>query len=165
MARDLVEEIFREQGIEAFERHERRSAPTPLTRGPFGGAFLHKLVELRWRCVRRDSTSRVRITMVTARAAPTDERVIRTLHRWNMFFDEIHLVGHRARAPLLAAGGAHNYLDDRKEHAEAESRLVPAGRAPESLRPQRYRNAKAGALMLKEDPRADATDSGADVSE
>jgi 5'-nucleotidase len=79
------EAIFREQGLEAFERHESRSARAPLTRGPLGGALLLKLVELRRRCLRSDGTSRVRITMVTARAAPAHERVVRTLRnsfRW-----------------------------------------------------------------------------------
>jgi 5'-nucleotidase len=64
----------------------------------------------------------VRITMVAARAAPADERVIRTLRRWNTFFDEIHFVGHRAKAPFLAAAGVHIYFDDRT--AQIVSHLV-----------------------------------------
>jgi 5'-nucleotidase len=126
------EAIFREQGLGAFERHERRSARTPLTRGPFGGALLHKLIELRRQCERSDGTSRVRITMVTARAAPADERVIRTLRCWRALFDEAHFVGHRAKAPFLAACGAHIFFDDRKAHVEAASRLVAAGQVPEN---------------------------------
>ena len=124
------EAIFRERGLEVFERHERRSARTPLTRGPFGGALLLKLVELRRRCLRSDGTSRVRITMVTARAAPAHERVIRTLRSWDTLFDEIHFIGHRGKAPFLAAAGAQIFFDDRKAHVEAASRFVPAGRVP-----------------------------------
>ena len=139
------EAIFREQGIEAFERHERRSARTPLTRGPFGGALLLKLVELRRHCQRSDGTSRVRITVITARAAPAHERVIRTLRRWDTLFDEVHFVGHRAKAPFLAAAGVHIYFDDRTAQIEAASRLVLAGRVPESLSPQPARGCE-GAL-------------------
>ena len=139
------EAIFREQGIEAFERHERRSARTPLTRGPFGGALLLKLVELRRHCQRSDGTSRVRITVITARAAPAHERVIRTLRRWDTLFDEVHFVGHRAKAPFLAAAGVHIYFDDRTAQIEAASRLVLAGRVPESPSPQPARGCE-GAL-------------------
>ena len=137
------EAIFREQGIEAFERHERRSARTPLTRGPFGGALLLKLVELRRRSQRSDGTSRVRITMVTARAAPAHERVIRTLRSWDTIFDEVHFVGNRAKAPFLAAAGAQIFFDDRNAHVEAASRVVPAGRVPELPSPQRREDATA----------------------
>jgi 5'-nucleotidase len=137
------EAIFRAQGLEAFDCHERRNARKPLTRGPFGGALLHKLVELRRRCMRPDRTSRLRISMVTARSAPAHERVIRTLRRWNMLFDEVHFLGHRAKASFLAAAGAHIFFDDRKAHVEAASRFVPSGRVPELLSPQRRRNAKA----------------------
>ena len=125
------EAIFREHGLEAFERHERRSARAPLTRGPFGGALLLKLAELRRRCLRLDGTSRVRITMVTARAAPAHERVIRTLRSWDTTFDEMHFLGHRAKAPFLAAAGVDIFFDDRDAHCEAASRLVSAGRVPE----------------------------------
>jgi len=136
------EVIFREQGLEAFERHERRSARTPLTRGPFGGALLHKLIELRRRCLRSDGTSRVRVSMVTARAAPAHERVVRTLRSWDTLFDEVHFVGHRVKAPFLAACGAHIFFDDRKAHVEAASRLVPAGPVPGLPSPQRHEDAK-----------------------
>jgi 5'-nucleotidase len=137
------EAIFREQGLEAFERHERRSARVPLSRGPFGGALLLKLAELRRQRQRSDGTSHVRIVMVTARAAPAHERVVRTLRSWDTLFDEVHFVGHHAKAPFLAASGVQIYFDDSKAHVELASRLVPAGRVPELPSPQRHRDAKA----------------------
>jgi 5'-nucleotidase len=137
------EAIFRQEGLEAFERHERQSARVPLTRGPFGGALLLKLVELRRQCRRLDKTSRVRITMVTARAAPAHERVIRTLRSWDTLFDEVHFLGHRAKAPFLAAAGVGIFFDDRDAHCEAASRLVSAGRVPELPSPQRHGDVKA----------------------
>ena len=74
--------------------------------------------------------------MVTARAAPAHERVVRTLRSWDTLFDEVHFVGHRVKAPFLAAAGVQIYFDDRKAHVEAASRLVPAGRVPELPSPQ-----------------------------
>ena len=81
--------------------------------------------------------------MVTARAPPAHERVVRTLRSWDTLFDEVHFVGHRVKAPFLAAAGVQIYFDDRKAHVEAASRLVPAGRVPESPSPQWHRDAKA----------------------
>jgi 5'-nucleotidase len=124
------EAIFREHGLEAFARNERRKARTPLRRGPFGGELLDKLVELRQQCLRSSGDSRVRIVMVTARAAPAHERVIRTLRRWGSLFDETHFTGGRAKEGILAALGADIFFDDREENVEAASRLVPAGHVP-----------------------------------
>jgi 5'-nucleotidase len=122
--------IFREQGLEVFERHERTEAQTPMAPGPFGGNFLQKLFELRRICVKRDGTSRVRITIVTARNAPAHERVIRTLRYWDAFLDEAHFVGHRGKAPFLSAIGAHIFFDDRETNVEAASQFIPAGLVP-----------------------------------
>ena len=116
----------------------------PLTRGPFGGALLLKLAELRRQCQRSDGTSRVRIVMVTARAAPAHERVIRTLRSWDTLFDEVHFVGHRAKAPFLAARRrAHLSSTIARRMSKLASRLVPAGRVPELPSPQRHGDAKA----------------------
>lgn len=124
------EAIFREHGLEAFAQNERQKAETPLTRGPFGGALLDKLVELRQQCRRPGGDSRVRIIMVTARAVPAHERVIRTLRRWDSPFDEIHFAGGRAKAPFLAASETDIFFDDREENVEAASRLIAAGHVP-----------------------------------
>jgi 5'-nucleotidase len=126
------EAIYRERGLEAFERNERRRAQEPLTRGPFGGALLRKLVALRRLCRLPNGASRVRLTMVTARAVPAVARVVRTLRHWNAHFDEIHFVGGRSKAPFLAAVGADVFFDDAPAQVEAAARLVAAGCVPQT---------------------------------
>lgn len=101
-----------------------------MSRGPFGRALLQKLVESRQCRLRPDRTSRLRIVMVTARSALAHERVIRTLRRWSLLFDEIHFVGNRRKAPFLVAAAADVYFDDRTEQVEAASHAVAAGLAP-----------------------------------
>jgi 5'-nucleotidase len=125
--------VFRQHGLESFERHERSNAQVPMAPGPLGGAFLKKLIQIRRLCVKSDGTSRVRITIVTARCAPAHERVIRTLRRWDAPFDEAHFVGHRAKARFLAAAGAHIFFDDREANVKDASRLVSAGLVPCAL--------------------------------
>jgi 5'-nucleotidase len=125
--------VFRQHGLEIFERHERSNAQVPMVPGPLGGAFLKKLIQIRRLCVKSDGTSRVRITIVTARCAPAHERVIRTLRRWDAPFDEAHFVGHRAKARFLAAAGAHIFFDDREANVTDASRLISAGLVPCAL--------------------------------
>jgi len=127
------ERLFREHGLEIFERHERSNAQVPMAPGPLGGAFLQKLIQIRRLCVKSDGTSRVRLTIVTARNAPAHERVIRTLRRWDAPFDEAHFVGHRAKARFLAAAGAHIFFDDREANVKDASRLISAGLVPCAL--------------------------------
>ena len=121
------DEIFRKFGLDVFERHEQNSAQSPMAPGPFGDALLQKLVWLRKRSMKLDGTSRVRITLVTARNAPAHERVIRTFRYWGASFDEVHFVGSHEKAPLLRATGAHIYFDDRDANVIEASRFVPAG--------------------------------------
>jgi len=125
------ESIFRKSGLLAFERHEQVNARSPLAPGPFGGPLLRKLLALRSRTRGADGENRIRISMVTAREAPAHERALRTLRHWGALFDEIHFVGHRTKAPFLAAAGALIFFDDREAHVEAASRFVVAGHVPE----------------------------------
>ena len=125
--------VFRQHGLESFERHERSNAQVPMAPGPLGGAFLKKLIQIRRLCVKSNGTSRVRITIVTARCAPAHERVIRTLRSWDALFDEAHFVGHRAKARFLAAAGAHIFFDDREANVNDASRLISAGLVPCAL--------------------------------
>lgn len=126
--------IFEEQGLEAFETHERANALVAMRPGPFGSVFLQKLVKLRQACLQQDGKSRVRITLVTARNAPAQERAVRTLRAWNALFDEAHFLGCRAKAPFLAAAGAHIFFDDRQTNVEEAEGIVTAGLVPNTPR-------------------------------
>jgi 5'-nucleotidase len=127
------DEIFRDYGLEVFERHEKNNAQIPMAPGPLGGAFLQKLVQLRICTKKPDGSSRVRITLVTARSAPAHERVIRTLRHWNALFDEAHFVGDHEKARFLSATGAHIFFDDLEMHVSGTAQLVSAGLVPGKL--------------------------------
>jgi 5'-nucleotidase len=127
------ERLFREQGLEVFEGHERSNAQIPMAPGPLGGAFLQKLVQIRRLCMRSDGTSHIRLTIVTARSAPAHERMIRTLRCWGAPFDEAHFVGHRAKARFLTAAKANIFFDDREANVKDASRLISAGLVPCAL--------------------------------
>ncbi|MFZ8929561.1 MAG: 5'-nucleotidase, partial [Pseudohongiellaceae bacterium] len=71
---DEAEKIYKTQGLEAFTQSEVKAAKRPLTGGPFK-AFLAALQMLQHEF--SDEDSPIRTCLVTARAAPAHERVVR----------------------------------------------------------------------------------------
>lgn len=123
------DEIFKEQGLEAFLEHEQDNATKAMDSGPFGN-FLKKLSLLRAIYMNNDGASKVRVAIVTARNAPAHERVIHTLRAWGTPADEAHFVGARSKTPILKAFGAHIFFDDQEKHVVGASAVVPAGLVP-----------------------------------
>lgn len=124
---DDSEQIFKEQGLEAFEENERRNANNPLEAGPFA-KFLKMLSELQKDCT--VETAPIRTALVTSRCAPTHERVIRTLRAWNVRIDEVFFLGGVRKKEVLHAFGAHIFFDDQSVHTVPASEVVPAARVP-----------------------------------
>lgn len=124
---DESEQIFQSQGLAAFEDHERRKAGEPLSEGPF--AKLLTTISLVQKQLEGDKTQ-IRTALVTARGAPSHERVIRTLMSWGVRVDEAFFLGGVQKCDVLKAFGAHIFFDDQAVHTEPASKLVPAARVP-----------------------------------
>lgn len=124
---DESEKVFKTQGLQAFEEHERLNARKPLPEGPFA-----KLLTTISRVQRQFPTDNmpIRTALVTARNAPAHERVIRTLMAWGVRIDEAFFLGGVQKSDFLKAFGAHIFFDDQAVHTEPASRLVPAARVP-----------------------------------
>lgn len=127
---DESDQIFKDRGLQAFMEHESENAFIPMDRGPLGKTFLPKLALLRDQFMRTDGTSRVRLSIVTARNAPAHERVVHTLRAWGTPVDEAHFVGARSKTPILKATRAHIFFDDQVKHVSGASRVVSAGLVP-----------------------------------
>ena len=124
---DESEKIFKTQGLEAFEEHERLNARKPLPEGPF--ANLLATISKVQKKFPTDNMP-IRTALVTARNAPAHERVIRTLMAWGVRIDEAFFLGGVQKSDFLKAFGAHIFFDDQAVHTEPASRLVPAARVP-----------------------------------
>lgn len=124
---DESEQIYQSQGLAAFEDHERRKAGEPLSEGPF--AKLLTTISLVQKQLEGDKTQ-IRTALVTARGAPSHERVIRTLMSWGVRVDEAFFLGGVQKCDVLKAFGAHIFFDDQAVHTEPASKLVPAARVP-----------------------------------
>ena len=127
---DEAERIYKAEGLDAFSTSEKASAHTPLSGGPFKEflAVLHRMQA----SVPADA-SPIRTALITARAAPAHERVIRTLRAWNIRIDEALFLGGMDKGAFLKAFGADIFFDDQKGHCESARQHVPTGHVPHGV--------------------------------
>ena len=128
---DESERVSREQGVEAFGRHERDKAKEPLSGGPFRG-FLSALHDLQ-AAFPPGKDAPIRTALVTARSAPAHERVIRTLREWGVRLDEALFLGGRHKGPFLEAFGADIFFDDSQHNIDSARLHVATGHVPHGV--------------------------------
>lgn len=127
---DESERIYKREGLGAFEVNEVNAAKQPLPGGPFKNflAMLH-LIQLEYPA---DATP-IRTALITARAAPAHERVIRTLRAWNIRIDEALFLGGMDKGAFLKAFGADIFFDDQHKHCESACQHVATGHVPHGV--------------------------------
>lgn len=121
------EKIYQTQGLDAFLKHEKENALKPLPDGPF--APLLRAISKAQTGVPVEQAP-IRTALITARNSPAHERVIRTLHEWNVRIDEAHFLGGVSKHEILEAFGADIFFDDQDVHCSAASQVVPTAIVP-----------------------------------
>lgn len=124
---ETSELVYKTNGIEAFHENEHNSQDIPMNEGPFA-SFLKKLARLQERLPMKMELSPVRIALVTARNAPADIRVIKTLRHWGVYVDEAFFLGGIEKSKILKAFKAHIFFDDQDVHLRTSSLVVPCGK-------------------------------------
>jgi 5'-nucleotidase len=127
---DEAEQVFKSKGLVEFARHEVKAAKKPLPGGPFRNmlAALHKI-----QAEFPADQSPIRTAIVTARAAPAHERVIRTLRAWDIRIDEAVFLGGLDKGEFLRTFGADIFFDDQHGHCESARQHVPTGHVPHGV--------------------------------
>jgi 5'-nucleotidase len=126
---DEAERIYKAQGLDEFTRSERASAKQPLTGGPFK-PFLAALQQLQQEF---GEEAPIRTCLVTARAAPAHERVVRTLRAWDIRIDESLFLGGQDKGAFLRAYDADVFFDDQQGHCESAREHVATGHVPTGI--------------------------------
>lgn len=124
---DESEVIYKKQGLDSFKENEALRANDPMKEGPFA-KFLKIIADLQ--STLGEKQTFIRTALVTARNAPSHERVIKTLREWNVRIDEMFFLGGVSKTPILKAFGAQIYFDDQKTYTEPASSVVPSGTVP-----------------------------------
>ncbi len=127
---DEAEQIYKEKGLVEFSRHEVNSARRPLPGGPFRN-MLAALHEIQSEFPADESP--IRTAIITARAAPAHERVIRTLRAWDIRIDEAVFLGGLPKGEFLRTFGADIFFDDQQGHCESARQHVPTGHVPHGV--------------------------------
>ncbi len=127
---DEAEKIYKAEGLEAFTKSERKAARDPLSGGPFK-PFLAALQQLQREFTEDDCP--IRTCLVTARAAPAHERVVRTLRAWDIKIDESLFLGGADKGAFLRAYNADVFFDDQEGHCESTREHVATGHVPHGV--------------------------------
>ena len=127
---DESERVYQSGGLEAFQASERQAAREPLRGGPFKG-FLAALNLLQREFP--DESCPIRTALVTARSAPSHERVIRTLREWDIRLDESLFLGGLEKSAFLEAFAADVFFDDQAGHCEKAREVVATGHVPHGV--------------------------------
>jgi len=127
---DEAEQVYAQGGLTAFQQHEADKVTQPLPDGPFKPllAALHQLQQAGL------DDMRIRTALVTARSAPSDERVIRTLMDWGIAVDETFFLGGLDKGEFLREFAPDFFFDDQTGHIESAARHVPAGHVASGVR-------------------------------
>ncbi|MFJ5031824.1 5'-nucleotidase [Streptomyces sp. NPDC088560] len=134
LAGDAAEQIYQSGGLEEFREHETRNTATPHDPGPLRD-FLAGVNRIQRREEERrrtdpDYPSRVRVSLVTARAAPAHERAVRSLKQWGVRVDDAFFLGGIEKGAVLKVLRPHIFFDDQVTHLESTSRTTPSVHIP-----------------------------------
>ena len=118
------QKIYDQYGLDAFNKNEKDLADRPLIGGPFK-SFLTELYKIQQSFSKTECP--IRIALVTARSAPSHEKVIKTLRDWNIRIDESLFLGGLEKKEFLKDFGADIFFDDQIDNCLAASLEVPTG--------------------------------------
>ncbi|MDG1248819.1 MAG: 5'-nucleotidase [SAR86 cluster bacterium] len=127
---DESERIYHEKGLDAFIDNEK-NAKSPLKAGPFKN-FLLELNKIQ-NDFDQDNCP-IRTALVTARSAPSDKRVIKTLREWGVRIDESLFLGGMPKRDFLKSFDADIFFDDQKNNIIEASRELTSGHVPYGIK-------------------------------
>lgn len=137
LADDESERCYQKEGLSAFHKNEMEKAETPHAPGPLRDLFARLSAFQRLDYQTRGSKDpyfkpAIRISIVTSRGAPSEERLITTLKSFGMSAAELFLLDGLDKGSILDAIRPHIFFDDQarnleKMQAQIPSVLVPFG--------------------------------------
>jgi len=125
LADDESENIYAMQGLKGFMEYEAERVDTPHNPGP-----LLPFIQAIGRLQERTDNSRVRVSIVTARGAPSHERVLTTLEKLGITVNESFFLGGVEKSKILAELKPHIFFDDQMAHLKTSKLVTPSVHVP-----------------------------------
>ncbi|MDQ6978254.1 MAG: 5'-nucleotidase, partial [Ghiorsea sp.] len=117
-----------------FVQHEINNKLKPHNPGPLADLFkkLSDLQALEADEETKDSSYQriIRTSIITARSAPTHERVITTLENWGVSANETFFLGGMKKEHILNTLKPHMFFDDQKNHLQSKLGNIPMVHIP-----------------------------------
>lgn len=138
LADDESEVVMHENDLDSFHEHEVKNVMQPHNPGPLK-EFLVRIskiqaIEEEKRKSDNSYNNRLRISIVTARNAPSHERALNTLKGWGVMVNDAFFLGGIEKAKVLAVLRPHIFFDDQSGHLKTASTVVPSVHIPFGVR-------------------------------
>lgn len=135
LADDGAETVMQEtKDVSKFHAHETLNVMEPLGGGPLK-EFLMKVSKIQRaeeakRKVDSNYKNRLRVSIVTARNAPSHERAINTLKSWGVMANDAFFLGGVEKKLVLNVMRPHIFFDDQSGHLATASEVAPSVHVP-----------------------------------
>lgn len=131
---DESERIYKSSGVLEFHNHETQQTLTPHNPGLLK-PFLDKLIRIqnienKRRELDKSYEKIVRLSIITARNAPSHERFINTIKSWGLSVDSTFFMGGVDKSRVLRVLKPHMYFDDQKVHLDMTLTDIPLVHIP-----------------------------------
>ena len=135
IADDESEREYQKEGLGLSSTRAGKRPPRPIRRGP-GAGFSSSCRPFQRLRLQPQGRRRpyfepaVRISIVTARGAPSEERLITTLKSFGMSAAELFLLDGLDKQPFLKAIRPHIFFDDQANNLKPSLNIVPSVLVP-----------------------------------
>ncbi|WP_022894481.1 5'-nucleotidase [Agromyces subbeticus] len=134
LADDSSERVMQADGLPAFHAHEIEHLNEPLPEGRLSDFLrgINRIQDIEEARVLADPSynRRVHVAIVTARNAPSHERVVRTLQSWGVRVNDAFFLGGIEKAKVLRVLRPHIFFDDQLKHLEGAADEIPSVHVP-----------------------------------
>lgn len=134
LAGDESESIYQSGGMSEFHAHEVLNVMELHNPGPLK-EFLVRIskiqaVEEKHKELNPGYENRLRVSIVTARNAPSHERALKTLESWGVHANDAFFLGGIDKGKVLAVLKPHIFFDDQPAHLKSTSAVAPSVHIP-----------------------------------
>ena len=138
LADDESESVMQAEKLAAFHKNETHKVSEPHNPGPLKDFLVRiqkiQLAEEQKRQSEPSYTNRLRVSIVTARNAPSHERALNTLKNWGVLVNDAFFLGGIDKGEVLKVLRPHIFFDDQTKHLESSSSVVPSVHIPFGVR-------------------------------
>ncbi|QLE98678.1 5'-nucleotidase [Neptunomonas phycophila] len=134
IADDASETVMQKGDLNEFHSHETSNVMTPHDGGPLKEFLLRisKIQKAEEEKRKSDLSykNRLRVSIVTARNAPSHERAINTLKSWGVMANDAFFLGGIEKKLVLDVLQPHIFFDDQSGHLAKSSEVAPSVHIP-----------------------------------